>query len=178
LNLFNADSTATTSVRFELKAQSTVYAVGLTGTDSIVFEMCLYQDKLVAPTTADCADSCDPGFPITVPELIGTVPLTCSCPATTRQRVALTAGMSHVVLDNPQNVWVRAVYTGTNLGDFVVWVEKSDIQNVTDGMRSCCSDSGTSGVGTWVWDTANTGAAILTLADGSTITVAALPALC
>lgn len=177
MNLFNADSTATTSARFELKAQSTVYAVGLSGTDRIEFEMCLYQDMPVVTSTADC-DPCESGFPMTAPAIVGTVPLTCSCPSATRTRVALTAGMSHVVLDNPQNIWVRAVYTGTNMGDFVVWVEKSDIQNVTDGMRSCCDDSGVSGTGTWVWDAANTGAAILTLPNGSTITVAALPTLC
>jgi hypothetical protein len=104
--------------------------------------------------------------------VVGATALTC-CGATVGTAVKLIAGRSHIVIDSPQNVWVRAIYTGTNLGNFIVWEEASDVVNVTEAMRGCCVVATSSSGGSSIFPVAaamgTTGILTLTMSDGSTI---------
>jgi hypothetical protein len=130
-------------------------------------------DDVAVPSLDSCPDACDPGFPMTQAVVVGATALTC-CGSTGGTAVKLIAGRSHIVIDSPQNVWVRAIYSGTNLGNFIVWEEVSEVANVTESMRGCCVVASSSGSGTAsIFPVAAamgpTGILTITMSDGSTI---------
>jgi len=140
--LFDKNSDSAVSLPFRVSSQVTVYATGLALGDEIQFETVVYEDY-GSPTQPGCATSCDPCLPAGNKIVVGTARLRCcgcSCDSPQAEYpVRITEGTPYVVIDAPQNVDIRAVYIGGNLGDFNVWYENTSTEDVTDAMRGCCN---------------------------------------
>lgn len=140
--LFDKKSDNAVSAPFRVSSQVTVYATGLALGDEIQFETVVYEDY-GSPVQPGCATSCDPCLPAGNKIVVGTARLRCcGCGCDSPQAeypVRITDGTPYVVIDAPQNVDIRAVYIGGNLGDFNVWYENTSTGDVTDAMRGCCN---------------------------------------
>jgi len=142
ITLFNAASTAPISQPFTVVKQVTVYATGLVFGDEIQFETVTYAEAPPSAQDQGCCDTptCSPCIPNPGQIVTGTARLTCcgcSC-ASEDYPIRLTADTPFIIIEAPQNVYIRAVYIGGNLGDFNIWTEQTETANVTDGMRGCC----------------------------------------
>jgi hypothetical protein len=171
MKLFDSSSVSVVSERFNIGKQTTIYATGLAAGDEISFEMVTLDDVPVS-TSPSCPAACDGGYPMTQAVVVGATALTC-CGNVAGTAIKLVMGRSHIVIDSPQNVWVRAIYSGTNLGNFIVWEEASDVANVTEAMRGCCvvaaTVSGTASIYPVAAAMGPTGILTLTMSNGSTI---------
>jgi len=139
--LFDKKSDSGASAPFRVAKQVTVFATGLLPGDEIQFETLSYAE--MEPDKDCCTSTCDPCLPVGTKLITGAVRLRCcgcSCDSPQAEYpVRLTAETPFIVLDAPQNVDLRAVYIGGNLGDFSVWYENTATDNVTDAMRGCCN---------------------------------------
>jgi hypothetical protein len=145
--LFNALSVSPVSAAFRVRDQTTVTAIGLSGTDRIRFELVELTEMAVSNALMDpcCDDTCFPAPPAAQLVPTASSPLTCcsGCDCTdgveNQQRPRLILPDSpFIIIDAPQNVWIRAIYEGTNLGGFIANYEDTTTKNVTDIMRGCC----------------------------------------
>lgn len=166
MKLFDSSSVSVVSERFKVGKQVSVYATGLATGDAITFEMVVLDDVPVV-SSPSCPDACDSGYPTTQAVVVGSTPLMC-CGGSGTTAVTLVPGRSHIVIDSPQNVWVRAIYTGTNLGNFIVWEDTTDVTNVTEAMRGCCVPVSSGG--------STTGTIPIFANDGVTVLFRAFPA--
>jgi len=139
--LFDKKSDSAVSAPFRVVNQITVFATGLLPGDEVQFETLKYAET--EPTSPSCGSNCDPCLPVGSKMVVGAVRLRCcGCGCSSPQAeypVRLTYETPYVVIDAPQNVDLRAVYIGANLGDFDVWYENTNTEDVTDAMRGCCN---------------------------------------
>lgn len=139
--LFDKKSDSAVSAPFRVVNQITVFATGLLPGDEVQFETLKYAET--EPTAPSCATNCDPCLPVGSKMVIGAVRLRCcgsGCSSPQAEYpVRLTYETPYVVIDAPQNVDLRAVYIGANLGDFDMWYENTNTEGVTDAMRGCCN---------------------------------------
>lgn len=131
LTLFDATSDSLTSPRFAIDAQVTLVGYGLPSGGVITLEAVLYADSGTINTGSSCAPVLCSG---PAPQVVATTPIMCCAGSP----VQLTADNPVIVLASPQGAWLRAVYTGPDLGSFVVTIDQSDVADVTDAMRGCC----------------------------------------
>jgi hypothetical protein len=131
--LFNFDSVANLSPRFYLDEQVTLVATGLASTDYIEFEVL----TLVTTETGAVvsAGACQPGAIANVNvSVTGSAYLTC---ANGNTRFRLTSTKPAIVIDSPQQSWLRAVYSGSSLGAFTVISTETAVEHVDEGLRGC-----------------------------------------
>ena len=132
--LFDSTSANNDSPVFLLDGQHTVVAVGLQPGDTITFEVITMAEGARANV---CGCRIVGGLAASVE---GLQQLLCpSCESEGARAVALTAANPVVVLDAPQNSFIRAIFSGTGLGLRTVsaWVTKSASIDLTDAMRGC-----------------------------------------
>jgi hypothetical protein len=125
--LIDRDTVNGVSDTFTVFGQITVFASGLAGDDRVEFE-------LVRITAARTAGGGCPPTPVVLPAVIWSAPLRC-CGTT----IALTADNPYVIVDNPQQVLLRAKLISNDpiIGEKIVWYEVTGTNNVTDRMRGC-----------------------------------------
>jgi len=131
LTLFDATSDSLTSPRFAIDAQVTLVGYGLPPGGVVTLEAVLYADSSSPNTSSGCTPVLCSG---PLPQIVATTPIMCCAGSP----VQLTSDNPVIVLASPQATWLRAVYTGPDLGSFVVTVDQSDVADVTDAMRGCC----------------------------------------
>ena len=130
--LFNSSSDVAVSTRFRIDNQITVVGYGIPSGGVVTFEAVLYSDSGQPPGQANtCTPTLSSG---PAPTVLGSSPIICCAGA----QVQLTAANPIIVLESPQRTWIRAIYTGPDLGSFIVSVTQSSVSNVTDAMRGCC----------------------------------------
>jgi hypothetical protein len=132
--LFNNQSLQLDSPVFEVKNQVTVVAVGLQPDDYITFEV-ISVIAGVRSTVCGCRVN-----PATDSAIGGVTELQCpTCVSDTQQLVRLTNRNPVVIIDNPQNAMLRAIYhgDGIDMHTVTVWAVETDSQDLTDSMRGC-----------------------------------------
>jgi hypothetical protein len=112
--------------KIDIGKQVTLLATGLTGTDKVVID-------IVALTSVGgpSGDPCCPG-PVTLPDIGWSAPLTRKCPCDYPEAVEMTATQPWVVLDAPQEFWLRARVVADPLS--VVEVFKQDTNSKLLGL--------------------------------------------
>jgi hypothetical protein len=132
--LFNNQSANIDSPTFEIKGQRTFMSTGMQPGDFMTFEIV----KVAAgarSTVCGCRIS-----EMGVGVIEGVQELQCSsCEETTQRPVRMTPQNPVVVLDFPQGVIMRAIYTGDGLDlrTVTVWSEESTTQDLTPELRGC-----------------------------------------
>lgn len=125
--LFTPDHGAKESETFSVPigGQVTVAAFGLSGGDTVTFEMVL--------TPAMKADVCKcPPFKVELPSVGSAEPLRC-CTGP----VTISATNPYAIIDAPQNIGLRAILNTQDPSGIHVWVFESNTRNVTERMRGC-----------------------------------------
>jgi hypothetical protein len=81
------------------------------------------------------AGACQPGAIANVNvSVTGSAYLTC---ANGNTRFRLTSTKPAIVIDSPQQSWLRAVYSGSSLGTFTVTSTETAVEHVDEAMRGC-----------------------------------------
>lgn len=133
-SLFDNTSINNDSPVFQLDGQHTAVAVGMQPGDTITFEVIT-----IAPAARDQVCGCRivGGLAASVE---GLQQLLCpACSSEDPRPVTLSANNPVVILDTPQDSYIRAIYNGTGISmrTVSVWVTKSATTDVTDAMRGC-----------------------------------------
>lgn len=141
LTLFDAGTSSLESKVFRLDSQVTVMAVGMADGDYITFEVVKVK-AAARQQVCGCYIT-----PMMQSAIEGTETLQCA--GCFPSPVTLTADDPILILDSPQNSLLRAIYNGTGLDDGTasVWVESTNVPNVTDAMRGCLVNCDTTGDG-------------------------------
>jgi len=132
--LFNSQSANIDSPTFEIKGQRTFMSTGMQPGDFMTFEIV----KVAAGARSFVCGCRISEMGVGVIE--GVQELQCSsCEETSQRPVRMTLQNPVVVLDFPQGVIMRAIYTGDGLDlrTVTVWSEESTTQDLTPELRGC-----------------------------------------
>jgi hypothetical protein len=132
--LFSSASLNLDSPLFQINNQKTIIAVGMDPGDYITFEIVQLSPGVPSSVCGCYISAMRPG------SVIGIEQMQCpACESATLRPVRLTSRNPVVILDLPQETFVRAMYNGTGVNNRSVYVYayETATPNLTDAMRGC-----------------------------------------
>lgn len=126
--LFYPNKMTTTSDSFVIPigGQVTVFAFGLEPDDEITFDM------LYVPSLAGDPCDCPPGGQAELPQAAAVERLRCC-----GESIRLTYDNPYVILDSPQNIFIRANLEAEDTMAVTSWLVTTNTPNVNDRLRGC-----------------------------------------